>query len=70
MVWTGGVEYDVRFVVVISIDIGRLLRRVYVIVPASVSVIIIIVAIFIILSRYAVLVSLLIVWFGVRDFIL
>ena len=70
MVWTGGVEYDVRFVVVISIDIGRLLRRVYVIVPASVSVIIIIVAIFIILSRYAVLVSLLIVWFGVGDFIL
>ena len=70
MVWTGGVEYDVRFVVVISIDIGRLLRRVYVIVPASVSVIIIIVAIFIIFSRYAVLVSLLIVWFGVGDFIL
>ena len=43
---------------------------VYVIVPASVSGIIIFVTIFIIFSRDVVLVSLVSVWFGVRDFML
>ena len=72
MFWTVMFEYDGRIVVVILIDvyIGRLLRGVYVIVPASVAVIIIIVAVFIIFSGDVVLVSLVIVWLGVRDFML
>ena len=58
MVWTGRVDYDGRVVIVISVNTSRLLRRVYVIVPTSVAIIIIVVDILIILSRNAVLVSL------------
>ena len=65
MVWTGRVEYDGRVIIFIGVDIGRILWRFYVIVTASVAVIIILVTIFIILSRGVVLVSFIIVWFGV-----
>ena len=70
MFWTIRVEYDERVVIVIGVDIGRLLRGVYVIVPASVAIIIIIVAIYIIFSRAAFLVILVIVWFGIGYFML
>ena len=61
MFCTGRVEYYVRVVIVIGIYIGRLLQGVYVIVPAFVAAIIIIVAILIIFSRDLVLVILVIV---------
>ena len=70
MFCTNRVEYDGRVIIFISIDIGRILRGIYVIVPASISVIIIIFAICIIFSRNEVLLSLVIVWFSVRDFML
>ena len=70
MVCTRRVEYNGRVVIVIGVDILRLLQRFYVIAPASVAVIIIIVAIFIIFYRDIVLVSLFIVWFGVGNFML
>ena len=70
MFWTGRVEYDGRIIIVIGVNISRLLWGVYVIFPLSVSDTIIIVAIFIIFSRDIVLVSIVIVWFGVGDFIL
>ena len=67
MVWAGRVEYGGRIIIVIGVNIGRLLRRVYVIVPASIAVL---VAILITFSRDVVLVGLVIFWFGVRDFML
>ena len=70
MVWTGRVEYDGRVIIFIGVDIGRLLRRVYVILPASVVTTVIVVAILVILSRDVVLVGLAIVWFIVREFVL
>ena len=70
MVWTGRVEYDGRVIIFIGVDIGRLLRRVYVILPASVATTVIVVAILVILSRDVVLVGLAIVWFIVREFVL
>ena len=70
MFWNGWVEYDGLVVIVIGVDIGRLLRGVYISFPASVAVIIVIVAISVIFSRDIVLVSLVIVWFGVGDFML
>ena len=70
MVCTFRFEYYGRVIIVISVDIGRLLLRVYTIVPTFVSIIIIIVVIFIIFSRYVVLVIFVIVWLGVRDFML
>ena len=70
MVWTGRGEYDGRVIIFIGVDIGRLLRRVYVILPASVATTVIVVAILVILSRDVVLVSLTIFWFGIEDFML
>ena len=70
MLWTGRVEYDGRFAIAIGVDIGRLLREVYVIFPASFAVITIVVAIFVIYSGDVVLVSPVIVWFDTRDFML
>ena len=71
MVWTIRVEYDVRAIIFVGVDISRLLLRVYVIVPAFVSIIIIIVVyIFVIFSIDVVLFSLVVVWLGVREFML
>ena len=70
MVWTGRVDYDGRVVIVIGVDIDRILLRVYIIVPTSITIIIIIVTIFIIFSRDLFLVSPVIVWLGIGDFIL
>ena len=70
MVWTGRVKYDGRVAIVVGIDIGMILRRFYDIIPASVAIITIIVVIFIIFSRYEVLVSLFIVWFDAGYFML
>ena len=55
MVWTSRVEYDGCVVIVVGVNIGRLLLRVYVIVPASVATIVVIVIIVIIFFRYIVL---------------
>ena len=58
-----------RVVIVISIKIGRLLLRFYLIVPALDVIIIIIIAV-IILSEDVVLIGLVIVWIGIREFML
>ena len=70
MVWTGRVEYDGCIVIIIGVNIVKISRRVYVIDPASIYVIITVITIFIIFSRDVVIVSLIIFWFGVRNFIL
>ena len=70
MVWTGTVEYDNCIVIVVGVNIGRLLQRVYVIGPAFVAAIIVIDDILIIFSRSVLLVGLVIFWFSVGDFIL
>ena len=70
MVWTKRVEYNGHVVIVIGVYIGRILQRVYVIVPDSIAVIVFIVAILIIFARDTVLVGLIIFWFVVRDFML
>ena len=68
IVWTGRVEYDVRVVIVIRIDIIRCLLMVYVVDSASVFIIFIIIIVVIILSRDVVLIGLVIVWLGVGEF--
>ena len=70
MVWTKRIEYNGHVVIVIGVYIGRILQRVYVIVPDSVAVIVFIVAILIIFARDIVLVGLIIFCFFVRDFML
>ena len=70
MVWTKRVEYNGHVVIVIGVNIGRILQRVYVIVPDSIAVIVFIVAILIIFARDIVLIGVIIFWFVVRDFML
>ena len=70
MFWTGRVEYYGRIFIVVGVVIRRLLRRFYVIFPASIAAIVIIVDIFIIFSRDLLLVCLVIFWFCIRYFML
>ena len=70
MVWTKRVDYNGHVVIFIGVNIGRILQRVYVIVPDSIAVIVFIVAILIIFARDTVLVGLIIFWFFVREFML
>ena len=67
MVYTVRVECDGRVVIVIGDNVSELLLRFYVIVPASVVVIIFIVVIF---SRDVFLVGLVILWIGIGEFIM